>query len=928
MSRYLYRFCCLFLLLVAPTASAQMPKQPKPPAKYRVDLRYDIPAPRDAHVAQYDALIDFLEKLGFEFDPPLAQRPEADREDRGKNRMQGWIVPTKARRLLESISVASVMLIPDDFKLAEAPPEQPVWIRLELPSGLATDRQRELWEQVRAMLTLQQFREAVAYDHRGYSGKPFSRLVGTVPFARLDNLLKDLRTQPGGWLAPAMPQAELPLPLRDLNPLRIIEVLREKEPIKVIAEPEPRSPDYLEKISPDLWELVKLPEPPTGRIRVQIGFVGNLSEQDPSWRQGLAQAVPGFLVEGQLGQFVTGLVSIGQIKTLASLQNVSVVRLPRLTRVDADPALKQPGDNAKVLAQSGVAELHKLGARGQGVALGIIDTDFRGWQELVKAGKLPATTRLVDLTAERDRDLVPAPYPGEPDQPGHGTLCAQAAAVAAPAAQIVLIRTDLIAPYQLREIVGYIASGNYSPTIEARRDDVVLARAKLRLEAKKLAMERERVLNNFDDETELRDRYGFLGPAFAWIYSERQWSHDRMAYFAKLERELGERQQRLDRFLATVDSLRGIAIVASPFVWSDGFPLGALSPLSRWFELTATTSRPLWFQAVGNKRSQAWSGDFRSVAGQPALDFAPGVAPMKGRWTNELNFLAWQPHRALRQRDLPEKAQLRLSVQWREPHDPDYFLRPGEEDFYRKPLASLKLVLLRQRDPEAKEVPADLFEIVAQSSGLPQRLEHQPAGSIYEISLDVTLDKPGRYALRVERQPDAQWVVGLDPRRKQPVLAKLDGLNPIGIRPLGTPVLPALAQDWELRPRLFVETIDETVRPQGRVVFNDFWTDAGTVGMPADARGVISVGAADLDGKPRPESTTGSIPFVDLSHRPTLLAYDALQLNGGTALGSSVANGYAAGTAAALLSAGLPREQLRAWLATQDGKVLRVPASK
>jgi hypothetical protein len=118
MSRYLYRFCWLFLLLVAPTASAQMPKQPKPPAKYRVDLRYDIPAPRDAHVAQYDAFIDFLEKLGFEFDPPLAQRPEADREDRGKNRMQGWIVPTKARRLLESISVASVMLIPDDFKLA------------------------------------------------------------------------------------------------------------------------------------------------------------------------------------------------------------------------------------------------------------------------------------------------------------------------------------------------------------------------------------------------------------------------------------------------------------------------------------------------------------------------------------------------------------------------------------------------------------------------------------------------------------------------------------------------------------------------------------------------------------------------------------------------------------------------------------------
>src|SRR5579859_5648780 len=201
MSRYPFHLCWIILLALAPTASAQTPKQPKPPAKYRVDLRYDIPTPRDPHVAQYDAMIDFLKRLGFEFDPPLAQRPETDREDRSKNRMKGWIAPARALQLLDNVSIASVMLIPDDFKLDGAAPEQPVWIRLQLPSGLSTDRQRELWEQVRALLTLQQFREAVAYDHRGYSGHSFTRLVGTIPYARLDNLLKDLRTQPGGWLA-------------------------------------------------------------------------------------------------------------------------------------------------------------------------------------------------------------------------------------------------------------------------------------------------------------------------------------------------------------------------------------------------------------------------------------------------------------------------------------------------------------------------------------------------------------------------------------------------------------------------------------------------------------------------------------------------------------------------------------------------------
>jgi hypothetical protein len=914
------------LTLGTTTASAQLPKQPKPPAKFRVVLRYDIPAPRDQHVAQYDAMVDHLDKIGFEFDPPLEKRPDTDREDRSKNRMKGFIVPDKILRILDSPSIASVRIVPDDVKLDEAPPEQPVFVRIELASGLATDRQRELFEQVRAMLGLQQFKEAVGYDHRGYSGRPFSRLVGTVPYGQLDNLLKDLRTQPGGWLAPVMPLSEVPVPLREVNPLRVIEVLREKEPLKVLAEPEPRNPDYLEKISPELWELVRQPDASPSRIRVQVAFLGTLREEEKLWRQGLAETLPEFFIEGYLGQFATGLIPTAQIKTLASLPSVLAIRLPRLTRVDADPALKLAGDADKALEQSGVAALHRRGARGKGVKLGIIDIDFRNWQALVKEGKLPRTTRLVDLTSERDSNLVPASYPGEPEQPGHGTLCAQAAALAAPEAEIVLIRTDGIDPYQLREIIRYAQGGAFSPTIEIRRDDLVVARARLRVQREILAKERERILNNFDDETELRDRYGFLGASFGWLYSERQWHLDRMRFQETQEQALARRQQQLDRFLGSVESLRGIGILVNALVWSDGFPLGALSPLSRSFELDAKA--PLCFQSIGNKRDQCWMGDFRSTAGQSALDFAPGKAPHKERWTNELNFLAWQPHRAERQSDLPEKTQLRLTVQWREPHDPDYYLRPGEEDYYRKPLATMRLVLLRQRDPDAKEVPADLLDIVAQSTGRPQRLEHRPDGTIYELALDVTIDKPGRYALRVEKQADTQWIVGLDPTRKRPALAKLEGLNPIGIRPLGVPVLPALARDWEFRPRIFVETVDDTVRLQGRAVFADFATPSGTVGMPADSRGVISLGAADLDGKSRPETAVGSLPFVELTQRPMVLAFDGLALDGGTAFGSSVANAFAAGTAAALISAGAPQAQVRAWLQGQEGRALRVPDGK
>lgn len=908
----------------AQTPQAPLPKQPPPPAKFRVLLRYDIPAPRDPHVALYDAMVEHLEKLGFEFDPPLAKRPETDREDRSRNRMEGFIAPANALRILESTSIASMVLIPDELKLADAPPEQPVWVRLQLASGLSTDRQRELSEQARALLALQDFREAVAYDTRGYTGQPFTRLVGTVPLGRLDTLLKDLRDQPGGWIAPVIPRMELPLPLRSVNPVRVVEVLRETEPLKESRPPEPRGPDYLEKISDELWELVKQPDAAAQRVRVQVIFVGDLADDDQAWRQGLADAVPGFFIEGHLGNYVTGTVLAGQIKTLASLQGVSTVRLPRLTRVDADPALKLPGDNAKVLARSGVAALHKRGARGQKVRLGIIDTDFRLWQERVKAGKLPKGTRLVDLTAERDPGLVPSPYPGDPAQPGHGTLCAEAAAMAAPEAEIVLIRTDAIAPYQLREIVRYVQGGRYSPNIEERRDDVAVARAFLQKQRETLLRERQRVLDNFNDEGDLQARYGLLGPAYGWLFSERAWHYDRMRYFEKEQEDLRRREVRLDDFLRTVDSLRGIAILSCPLLWSDGFPLGGLSPLSRWLDADPA-GRPLWVQSAGNKRGQAWLGDFHSLAGQAALDFAPGQPPAKGRWTNELNFLAWQPYRAASQPELPEKARLRLTLQWREPHDPDYFLRPGEPDYYRIPLAALRLVLLRQRDPEAKAVPADLFEVVARTEGRPQRLEHEPAGTIYEIVLDVTLEKAGRYAVRVERRTDTAWEV---PDPKAPRLVRRENRNPIGIRPLGVPVLPAMAREWELRPRLFVETTDDMPRLQGRAVLGDFWTDGGTVGVAADARGVVSVGAADLDGKPRPDSTTGNLPFIELSSRPTLLAYDALQLDGGTAFGTSVATAYTAGTAAALLSAGATREQVRAWLHARDGKVLQVPALK
>ena len=109
---------------------AQQPLQPAPPAKFKAKIRYRIPAARDQHVAQYDAMIDYLEKLKFEFEPPLEERPNTDREDRGKNVIEGQISSGDPLRLFSDPAVASVLLVPDDLKLPDDP-NQRVKVRLE-----------------------------------------------------------------------------------------------------------------------------------------------------------------------------------------------------------------------------------------------------------------------------------------------------------------------------------------------------------------------------------------------------------------------------------------------------------------------------------------------------------------------------------------------------------------------------------------------------------------------------------------------------------------------------------------------------------------------------------------------------------------------------------------------------------------------------
>ena len=329
-------------------------------------------------------------------------------------------------------------------------------------------------------------------------------------------------------------------------------------------------------------------------------------------------------------------------------------------------------------------------------------------------------------------------------------------------AELVLVRLDPISPFRIEEIVRYLrGEAPSSAYVDRRRDELITARAQLNNLRAQVLDERRRILGDFTDESDLARGFRFLGPVYGWVFSPRTWSIARLEYVDKLEKTLSERIRRFFKLIDDIRSLDGIALVANPLVWNDGFALGASSPLSRTFDNRAPLSKPvttvasktplLWFQAAGNTRGQTWTGLFQDADGNGFMEFAPaGYRLHKGQWSTELNFLAWQPYGQARQPELPAGARVHLSLQWREPHDPDYFAVSGDDDFYRKPLADLRLSLLRQRDPSAKTLTADAFDRVAVTSGMPARLEHKPEGSIYEIVLEITLEKPGRYALQVD----------------------------------------------------------------------------------------------------------------------------------------------------------------------------------
>jgi hypothetical protein len=900
-------------------------KYPAPPKEYDVEIRFRLRAPLPGWYDLFDQMLAELKSVGFQRNARPAEEPE----DPDSDRLYGVIASQNSRKLLLHPNVQTILLVPRGWK-APTDADKRVKVNLDLATGLAPDRQHVLSDQVIQQLDQIGFREAIGYDHRGYT-----RIFGTIDAFHLGNLVRDLRTEPAGWLLPQTAIRNLPTPIRNVVPIRAVEVLPEPNDIAPVQEPPPaevfpEGQTHLAKITSTLRASAANEKDDQKRTRVEVVLAYAPKDFDRGWERELRTAALGSAIEGRLGNVVTVSLPTQRIPDLARPAAVAAVRVPISGEEQRRPA---HGEAIDALAESHLNRFHQMGYRGAGIKVAIIAGDFGGWEKLV-GNRLPKDTRLVDFTTARNPSLLPDPMPSSDGPLGQGTLCALAVRAAAPEAPLVLVRVDPAAPYQLLTIAKMINGDFYSmDVLEQRRRELEHDRDVLDRRRQDLQDERRKALENLTFEQgesrlpELRKRYEESQARLKRVQADLE----------SLKKDEAELQLRVRRFLAIgsdLTALNGVRVAVSPLAWNEGHPIDGGSELSRYFDDRPFTGYPgdhpeakiaglrpnrntLWVQAAGDSRGQTWAGMLRDDDGNGVMEFAPPAEPPRtDRWTAELNFLGWQTFDGKSAPDLPEKARLRVSIQWREPHDPA--LSNEADDLYREPIANLGLVVLRQRDPSGTRLATDDLEVIARTTAPGIRLSQGPTSGVYEQSVEFEAVAGGRLALRVE------------------------GRVPEQLRPAGSAVLASQRKRFEILPRIYIEILDEASRFKGRAVFLDYpggadWPAGsmmisgrpqfGGVGMPADARNVLSVGAAGRDGRATYYSAVGAGPDRELLIKPDLLGFTPFTVDGRVAEGSAFAAAFNAGVAACLLGSGAPAQPyyFMQLLQLSPGTALRLP---
>jgi hypothetical protein len=875
-------------LLLAPATPAQR-IVPPPPPEYAVQFRYRIRVGGNERVVQYREMMRHLAAAGFR----RTDTPESNEAvDPKADRMSGVIAANRVGDLLGEPHVKSILLMPNGYKLPDNP-EQRVLVQIKLVETSSLSQQRALFYQA-----LDKLRRMGLVDKVGYDQEDYSRILGSIPAGDVEDLLVDLRLQPLGWLTPQTPVESLPDPIRGIDPIRGVEVLPDPEGVPPSAErPVPNVPAVVEgavnvqaKIAPDLRAAAAAEN--MGTVRFEVVLTRSPALDDTSWRA-IFGPMTNVVVEGRIGPVVTLLAPASAIATLAASPDVATVRPPRMATIQ--PAASSVVAGPAALADSGLDRLHKLGFKGTGVRVAVIDADFTGVGQHV-GRELPKNTTVIDLTAARNPSILPEPLaPGA--EPGRGTRLALAVRVAAPEADVVLVRVDPAAMYQLLTVARFIHGDAFRPENLANRNRELLAENNaLRVDRAKLNADRLAAQNNFSEgETAVQQRRDV---------------EVRSAALARREQEFNDRLNRFYDIEAGLADLRRADVVVCPLAWDEGYPFDGSDPLARYLDdiyygrprrkpvgpLTVAQRTAIWFQAAGNTRGQAWNGPLIDNDGNGAFEFAPpDTRPPQGLWTTEINFLHWLTANGQRSFDLPAGAKVRLTFQWTEAHDPSVSDIPGP-DLYRVPLADLRLLVLRQRDPSGMKVSNDDFNVIAQTEPLPQLIERHRSWATYEHVVEFAVDTPGRIAVRLE------------------------GTVPPTIRPPTVASLPIQDRSWSPHGRLFVNMSGAT---GGQLVIGDYQPGLGGLGAPGNGLYPRTTGAADAQGREQPYSAKGPPSGQQLLAKPRWLAFDELPgVQGG---GTEQATAFAGGLYASVMSAGTIESQKLNWLQVPRGTVMRVP---
>jgi len=558
-------------------------------------------------------------------------------------------------------------------------------------------------------------------DGYAYETADFTKLMGSFPGGRIHPLVEDQAKR-------RLTSIATDSVVNNPAPINSVYVRGEGRASSSAAPPPPVGESA--KMPPDTRIVLVPPKPPADgdppmveapaeqpkftRYEVILDAISRKestqSANDIQWWGTLGE---GALLEARLGSLLSVRCTPQQARLIASKPDVAQVRLPRGPVVTPSPVAGQTKAPVAIRGSSASS------------ALVILHHDFQGWREQV--GKsIPEGTVMVDLTRERNKELVPDPFPTPAGQSGPGTLlaieCAKTTKVAP-----VLARIDPRSPAMLRKLVLALTGERYPPELLLFRQGE--AREEIsRLGGQLIKAEEAREAAETSTEGDASEQLAL-----------RKKAMEAVANINKRINELSRLDQEIVFFQSDLLGLSKAGVVVSGISWLEGHPQGGLSGASRLIE-ESLRGRLVWIQIVPETRPQVWAGLLSDRDGNGFAELRTGVTPHD----SEFLPLVW----ATNAEGGNKSGKFRLTVQHHEAHHPE--LLKSRPDLFRSPINRIRPVVVYQ---SADATSGDPWTILGQGDGVALKLQQDPSGASWEQQVDIVIDKPGKYAVRLEADP-------------------------------------------------------------------------------------------------------------------------------------------------------------------------------